>query len=508
MKDTLRSGMRHERKLILLLCAIAALRVFIFSAAFPFFNNVDEQAHLDLVMKYARGEVPHNLGHYSSESANYISLYGTPEYFMAPSQFATNDFPPPNWTLPSGQREQAVNTNLAWWCSNENHESGEPPLYYVIAGLWLNLGRVFDITGVWLLYWVRFLNVFFAGTLVWIGFVAAKLVFPDRQFIRLGVPILLAVWPQTTFYSIQSDSLSPLCFGIAFIGLIKFLRAEPPAVPLAICTGLALAATCLVKTTNIALLFVVGIALIFKSQKLAEKTALRSLLAPLAGLIISAAVPIAVWFVWNYHTFGDFTATGSKIEFLGWTRKAVGNWLPHPIFTLNGVKEFWSELMASFWRGEFIWHGKRLSWPGIDAFYWVSSTLAIGLAVISLFSRSTKLTEFQRESLWLAFSSFAVLVSFVALLSMAFDFGLCPYPSREHPFFTSGRLLSGAAVPFFLLYSQAMGWLFSWIPRMWPRIIFFGGIVLFVIVSQSIVNWPALSSRYNFFHLNPPLYGI
>jgi hypothetical protein len=267
---------------------------------------------------------------------------------------------------------------------------------------------------------------------------------------------LLAVWPQTTFNSIQSDLPSPLCFGIAFIGLIKFLRAELPTVPLAIWTGLALAATSLVKTTNIALLLVLGIALTFKIRNLTKREALGPLFVPLAGLIISAAVPVAVWFLWNYHTFGDLTGTASKIEFLGWTRKSVGNWWPHPIFTLDGVKEFWPELMASFWRGEFIWHGKRLAWQAIDAFYWVSSTLAIALAVISLFPRSTKLTNLQREALWLAFSSFAVLVLLVALLSMAFDFGLCVYPSREHPFFTSGRLLSGAAVPFFLLYSQAM----------------------------------------------------
>jgi hypothetical protein len=550
------SAVRHERKLILLLCVLAAVRVFVFSAAFPFFNNVDEQAHVDLVMKYARGNVPRDLGHYSSESANSIALYGTPEYFMSPWQFATSDFPPPNWTLPAEQREDVVEKNSAWWRANENHESGEPPLYYGIAGLWLNLGRLFGITGAWLLYWVRFLNVFVAATLVWLGFIAAKLVFPDRQFIHLSVPIFLCVWPQTTFYSIQSDLLSPLCFGIAFIGLIKFLRAERPTVPLAIWTGLSLAATCLVKTTNIALFLVAGIALIFKlrncfvedlcdpfdfaqdrlrrgisdfsskgkkalipqqretsldmtKQALSNKAIrsasrrrkLRRFFPSLVALVISAAVPIALWFAWNYHTFGDLTATTSKIDFLDWTRKPLSKWWPHPIFTLNGLKEFWPDLIASFWRGEFIWHGKRLAWPAIDAFYWVSSTLAIGLAVISLFPRSSKLTGFQREALGLAFSSFAVLVLFVALLSVAFDFGRCVYPSREHPFFTSGRLLSAAAVPFLLLYCEALDCVLSRTSRQWPRIILVGGIVLLIVVSQSSVNWAAFSSRYNFFHL-------
>jgi hypothetical protein len=497
-----RFAMRYERKVLLLFCVMAALRVFTFSAAFPFFNNVDEQAHVDLVMKYARGDVPRDLGHYSSESANSIALYGTPEYFMAPQQFATNDFPPPNWALPAERREDAVNRISAWWRSNENHESGEPPLYYAIAGSWLNLGRLFGITGDWLLYWVRFLNVFVAGTLVWIGFVAAKLVFPDRQFLHFSVPILLAVWPQTTFYSIQSDSLSPFCFGIAFIGLIKFLRADPPTVPLAIWTGLALAATCLAKATNIALLPVAGIALIFKIRNLAQRGTLRLRLVSLAVLIVSATVPIALWFAWNVHTFGDLTATTSKIDFLGWNRKPLSNWWPHPIFSSNGVKEFWPELMASFWRGEFVWHGQRLASKASDAFYWIFSTIAIAVAVISLFPRLTKLTEFQRESLWLAAVSFAALVVFVALLSIAFDFGVCPYPSHEHPYFTSGRLLSAAAVPFFLLYAWALDWTMSRPTSNWLRAFLFGVIVIATTIPQTLLNRQAFSSRYNFFHLN------
>ena len=94
-------AMRHERKLILLLCAIAALRVFTFCAAFPFFNNVDEQAHVDLVMKYARGDLPRDLGHYSSESANSIARYGSPEYFMAPWAVRDKRFPPPKLDVTS-----------------------------------------------------------------------------------------------------------------------------------------------------------------------------------------------------------------------------------------------------------------------------------------------------------------------------------------------------------------------------------------------------------------------
>jgi len=36
----------------------AAVRVLVLSAAFPFFNNVDERRHVDLVIKYADGHMP------------------------------------------------------------------------------------------------------------------------------------------------------------------------------------------------------------------------------------------------------------------------------------------------------------------------------------------------------------------------------------------------------------------------------------------------------------------
>jgi len=505
MNTALQFGMRHERNLVLLLCATAALRVFIFSAAFPFFNNVDEQAHVDLVMKYSRGDVPRDLGHYSSESAHYISLYGTPEYFTLPQQFNANDFPPPNWRLPAEQREDVVSRASGWWQANENHESGEPPLYYTIAGLWLNLGRLFGIADGWLLYWLRFLNVFVAAILVWIGFVAAKLVFPADQFIRVSVPLLLAIWPQTTFYSITGDSLSPVCFGIAFIGLLKLIEVERASLLVAIWTGLALAATCFVKTTNFALLLVAALALIFEIRNFTEWRTFRRLFASLALLVGSAALPIAVWFGWNLHTFGDLTATASKINFLDWTRKPLNQWWPHPIFTLSGLNEFWSESIASFWRGEFIWHSKRLAAQSADMFYWISSTVAILLTPISLVWRPSKLTPFQRQSLWLALSSFVVLVLLLAVLSIAFDFGLCVYPSREHPYFTSGRLISAAAVPFFLLYCYVLQRVLSSFPIQWPRIILSGGIVLFIILSQSVVNSRAFWSHYNLFHFSRSL---
>ena len=74
---------RHEARVVVLLCALAALRVFLFSAAFPFFNNVDEPAHVDLVHKYARGHVPAGDERLDSDTVRDVLLYGSQEYLVS-----------------------------------------------------------------------------------------------------------------------------------------------------------------------------------------------------------------------------------------------------------------------------------------------------------------------------------------------------------------------------------------------------------------------------------------
>src|SRR5690349_11122774 len=131
-----------DRPLVLLLCAVAAVRVFVFAAAFPFFNNVDEGWHFDLVVKYSHGDIPRSLETMSPESADAFARYGTPEYFLKPEQFANGRIPAPPWTQPVGTVNAELAASAARFQSMTNHEASNPPLYYVVAGSWLRLGRV------------------------------------------------------------------------------------------------------------------------------------------------------------------------------------------------------------------------------------------------------------------------------------------------------------------------------------------------------------------------------
>ena len=58
----------------------AAIRVLALSAAFPFFNNVDERRHFDLVVKYADGHLPRGAELISPETLPYLSHYASPEF--------------------------------------------------------------------------------------------------------------------------------------------------------------------------------------------------------------------------------------------------------------------------------------------------------------------------------------------------------------------------------------------------------------------------------------------
>jgi hypothetical protein len=218
-------------------------------------------------------------------------------------------------------------------------------------------------------------------------------------------------------------------------------------------------------------------------------------------LIVSAGLPIACWAAWNLRNFGDLTGSDPKIAILGWTRRPITEWLHHPIFTLRGAWYFWSQLMASFWRGEFTWGMKQLALPAADAFYCISSALLTGAALVGLCMPFAPGSKEQREALWLAFSAFIASVGYLALLSVAFDFGHCFYPSRAFPYFTSGRLLAGTLIPFLVIYLYGLQWTARLLHSERFLWVVLAAMVVIMAGSQIAVDYVAFSSPWNSFHL-------
>jgi hypothetical protein len=489
---------RNERILIWLLCFAGALRVFIFSAAFPFFSNVDEYLHFDLITQYSHARLPRSFDRLKEESLEWIVPYASPEFLFGPDRFPEGKFPTPLWKQSGPEIEPEIAATKAAWSSEINFESSQPPLYYTVASLWWWIGQRIGLTGIQSLYWIRFLNIPLMAIMVWLGYVTARTIAPERVDLRIGVPLLLAFIPQNVFYAMNNDVLSPLCFGVLFLCMLQWLRVKSASLWLGAVTGFAVAAAYLTKLSNLPLIAVALVAIIVKLLLISRRTSPPGLLA-LAALVVCAAIPIGSWMVWTKYQFGDPTGSTAKITLLGWTRKPFDDWLRHPIFTPRGLWVFWSSLSASFWRGEVSWHGRPLSWGPADGFFAISSLILLGSAIVGL-QRRAGLSTFQQQAIGLAILIFVAGIVFLALLSIQFDFGNSIGPSRAHPYFTAGRLLSGALIPFALMYVYGIGLLLRRASSAVLPVAIVAGVVTLVAASEIITNHVVFPSEHNWFH--------
>jgi len=295
----------------------------------------------------------------------------------------------------------------------------------------------------------------------------------------------------------NNDVLSPVCGGALFFCVFQWLRAERPTILLGALTGLTIGATLLTKLSNLPLIAVALVVIILRVLSNRPRAGSATVTA-LAALVICAAVPTGSWMLWAKSQFGDVTGSTAKIAFLDWTRKPLAEWWQHPIFTPRGFWIFWSDLMANFWRGEVKWHGQILRWLPADGFYAVSSFVLLVAAVIGL-RKNTGLSTFQRQAICVSVFSFTAAVAFLALLSIQFDFGDCVNPSRAHPYFTSGRLLSGALIPFALFYVYGLTALFRRTNSAVPLMVL-TMIIVSVATSEIISCSSVFASEHNWFH--------
>jgi hypothetical protein len=276
---------------------------------------------------------------------------------------------------------------------------------------------------------------------------------------------------------------------------------EVPNIQLGIVSGLAFAATLLTKWTNLPLLVVAGAVVLFKVWRLFGIGRLRASWPAPAAMALCAGLPVAAWLAWCKYNYGDFTGAKIKIERLGWTHKPFAEWWHHPIFTLHGFWIFLSGNLATLWHGEILWYRKPLAFPTVDLFYAILSVGLVALALVALFRRPAVTTTPQWQVLWFAFGCFAAALAFFGYLSIIYDFHNCFYPSRGHPYFTSGRLLLGALIPFLLLFVYGLDHAFSFTKKLWPRWLTLAGLVWFMLVSEIATDWPVFFSKYNRFHM-------
>ncbi len=495
-----KSVSKGERAFLVAICVVAALRVFFFNAAFPLFNNVDEQAHVDLVLKYSRGHVPTTgLENYSRESAEMFVLYGTSEYFASKEDYPDLKVFPPPWLSPKFKESPIFEKEVSDWTKRINHEAASFPTYYVLAGTWCAVGRTLGLQGGHLLYWIRFLNVPLFVLLVWVCCLFGRSFFPDRPMLRLGLPLIMAFHPQDIFYSINGDALSPLLFAGSLLMLLGPGRRERTHTWHLI-TGLAIAATFLIKPSNIAIAFILGIVVLLDCRKAARRGEFRNVVPKLATLLVAAGLPVAIWLTRNYFVLGSITGAAEKISYLTWTAKPFTQMWDHPIFSPSGAAYFINGIGKTFWRGEFVWFLEPMAYKGVDLFYVVSSVCLVLISLPTLL-RIRKPDSPGPRIIGVCFISMAISLLFMSAISIAYDFGQCWAPSREFPYFLAGRLISCALVPFLIVYLDGLDRLLAPL-RLRVNPLFVLALIIAVITCSELSLAAApIRSAYNWYHL-------
>src|SRR5262249_4384477 len=154
--------------------------------------------------------------------AAYLALFSSCAYFGTPEKFG-GQMPPPPWTEPKEKMQKDFLANCVGWQAQDNYEVSQAPLYYAIAALWWHFGKCIGFHDGGLLDWLRFLKIASVVALVWLGYAAARILFPENLFMQIAVPALVTFMPQTAFYSIGNDTLAAVCFGVVFICLLNWI---------------------------------------------------------------------------------------------------------------------------------------------------------------------------------------------------------------------------------------------------------------------------------------------
>jgi hypothetical protein len=495
---------RRELWFLAILCAAAAARVFFGSAALPIFADTDEDAHYDLVNKFARGIWPsERVTFFDDDTLKTLIYNGSPEYQSAPkiSEERPLLLPPVRDRLAEAATRSYIHQQYEHLRHKPNHEAYEPPVYYALAAVWSDLcpsfGRPNTSPVYWALavYWVRFLNApLFAGL------VALAYAFCRPQLGRdaaLGVAALTAFFPNTVYFTISNDVLSPVVVLLALLLLIRWVESEEPARRLAVAAGLAVAAALLVKLSNASILVVTAVAILVRAWR--TRPIAKSLFAAWP-LVLSAAVPLVAWGLRNWLVLGSWTGTRGRMLVRELTPKPISEWLDHPLFTLTGTRTFLRALCVSLFRGDSIWWGQTEHYLPTENFFLIAASI-LPVAGLAAALKRGKREPGTRLTVGLCAVVVAATVGQLAFMSLLFRFKPGAFaPSEEFPFYAFGRLAGGAMVPFLALYAIGAQALVG------RRTFLFAAAIAATIAMMVLGQWaflePTLASQYNWFHLH------
>lgn len=459
------------RRIALALSFYAAARILFFTVAFPLFNNVDEKLHFMTIQMYAQARLPDkDLPHISREFVRDFLPYWSPEYDHSQNFILKNIPVPLNQLSPADQQKALDGGYFKWKLSTVpqrlNFEAQGAPLYYMVGGVWYDIGQMLGLRDWRLAYWLRMINPFAYALLVWLSYRYVSTIFPDRPFLQLTVPALIAVFPQDVFFGMNRDVLPPVMWAASLLLMANGITPENKQGRSLILASLLVGLTFLLEVSNCVLYAALAATIWTWFRRSPARSPVK--LGVAGACAAAAGIPPFLWMLRNYLVIGDLTGSKAKMRNFGWTVKPVSEMLHHPIFSWHGLAFFVVKLTRSIWHGDYDWHAVQMRSPVMDWFYVVSTLILILVAIVQVWKNWNTHSDLQR---WTALQSLALVfgsVFFLLVVSMLFDYHNHGYPSRLRPFFVSGRIISGALLPFALIYAAGLEWITTLVRRWIP----------------------------------------
>ena len=500
-----RATWRRPELVAVALAILAGLRILIFSAAFPLLNPIDERLHLMTIQLYARGTLPGSeLPHIDASIARRLLLYWSPEYNHTQQDLAHERVTGPLYALSHEDQEKRLAesfyvSRLQQWIDRADYEAQSAPVYYLTAAAWYRLGAALGLHDWALDYWPRALNPIAYGILVWFSFCFVRVIYPQDAFLQFAVPALVAVFPQDVFYGMNRDVFSAPLTAASLLAMARSVKDVRNGPLFLILSSFLAGLSFLSNVSNVVLFGAVAITVGFCLNEL--RAPIGRTVSVLASCIVAAGALPGIWMLRNYVVIGDLTGGRAKAHDLGWTVKPLNQMFNHPLFSLSGLRYFVLELTRRFWRGEYVWHDVPMNSPLADRIYLISTAVFVSAFVIAFLLRQNKLSRVHKLFGVLSLFLVASSVLFLAVISLPFDFHGCAYPSRVLPYFVSGRIISGAILPFVLIYASGLTIVVNIFRRSVSPGALLTCLISFIVVVEIRIRSVVFASPYNFYAL-------
>ena len=494
----------HAPRIIAVLCLFAALRILIFAAAFPLFGINDEDQHFLTIQMYAQGRLPgRELPRIPPQFVQDFLPYWSPEYTYSQPFLDQHGPRIPLYQVPLQDRATAYQQDfykqkIKDTSAGKNFEAQAPPFYYLAAAAWYRLGSAFGLKTWRLAYGLRFLNCVLYALLVWFSYRFVRRLYPHRAFLYLGVPLLIAVFPQDVFFAMNRDVLSAPLAAAALLLMIKAVD-RPADYHFLVLASVVVGFSFLTEISNL-VLFGALIATLWFWSRHSDMLKWKKIYVVAVSVFLATITPL-LWMFRNWLVMGDVTGSKAKVAALTWTTKPIAELFHHPLFSWQGLSYFLPQLIRTFWHGEYMWHGHWMRSSAADWFYIFSTILMIGVFFVHAIWSRGEVSPIQRLAGFQSLFLLAASVVFLAALSLLFDFHDCMTPSRQHPFFINGRIISGALLPFVLMYMIGLESVLNCFRRWIHPVVVLIYLAAFITTAEIVIRMPAFASPYNFFHL-------